>query len=495
MRARTFVPVVLAVALAGVAAIAAQAPQGAQAPPSTKGVVPKGKAPVSDEVLHVKLPRPQEADLPNGLHLMVLEDRRVPQVSFNLYIPGAGGYFDPADHPGLSTFTAAQMREGTATRTTLQISEQLETMGASLSVGAGMSSVEATVSGSALTEHVEKLFDLAADVLLQPSFPQAELDRYKQRMQAQLTQQRASPGFLASEMFARVMYGDHPAGRVTFTREALSRTTREALAQHHKARFVPDHAVLAIAGDLSMAEARKLVESRLGGWKKAGTPAPKVTDPADPGAARVSFVARPNSVQTNLWVGAPGINRTNPDHDVLQVMNKVIGGGPTGRLFIHLREDKGYTYGAYSGLSAGRFRGTWNASTDVRSDVTEPALRDLIAEVARMRDEPVPEKEFRDQKRSIVAAFALSLESPQQLLGYQITRWLYKLPADYWDKYPERVMAVTQAQVQAAAKKYLDPSRLQIVAVGDPAKASVLKGFGTVETYDTEGRRIGSSSN
>jgi predicted Zn-dependent peptidase len=497
MRARTYVLIALMVALAGSGSSLALSPQSGQSmqPPSTKGVAPKGKAPVSDQVLQVKLPRPQEADLPNGLHLMVLEDRRVPQVSFNLFIPGAGGYYDPEDHAGLASITAALMREGTATRTSLQISEQLETMAASLGVGTGMSSVEATVSGSALTEHVDRLFELTADVLLNPSFPQEELDRYKQRTQAQLTQQRANPGFLASEMFSRVMYGSHAAGRVSLTREALGRTTREALVQHHTSRYVPDHAVLAIAGDISIADAKKLVEARLGGWKKAGTPAPKVTEPPDPGAARISFVARPNSVQTNLRVGAPGINRTHADYDVLEVMNKVIGGGPTGRLFIHLREDKGYTYGAYSGLSAPRWRGVWNASTDVRSEVTEPALRDLLAEVARMRTERVPDKEFRDQKRSMVAAFALSLESPQQLLSYHITRWMYKLPADYWDKYPERIMAVTQQQVQAAAKKYLDPSRLQIVAVGDPSKADVLKGFGKLETYDTEGRRISSSTN
>jgi predicted Zn-dependent peptidase len=171
-------------------------------------------------------------------------------------------------------------------------------------------------------------------------------------------------------------------------------------------------------------------------------------------------------------------------------MNAVIGGGPTGRLFVHLREQKGYTYGAYSSLSALQYRGTWLATTDVRSDVTEPALKDLMAEVARMRDESIPQKEFEDRKRGMVASFALSLESPTAVLNNHVTRWLYGLPGDYWDRYPERVMAVTQAQVQAAAKKYLDPSRLQIVAVGDPAKVGLFKPYGTVEVFDTNGKRI-----
>jgi predicted Zn-dependent peptidase len=205
----------------------------------------------------------------------------------------------------------------------------------------------------------------------------------------------------------------------------------------------------------------------------------------------VSFIARPNSVQSSLWLGTQAISRTSPDYDVVTVMNAIIGGGPTGRLFTDLREEKGYTYGAYSNVSALQYRGTWIASLDVRTEVTEPALRDLIAEVARMRNEAVPDKEFQDKKRGVVAAFALQLESPSAVLGNYITTRLYHLPADYWDRLPERIDAVTQAQVQAAAKKYLDPSRLQIVVVGEPSKiADSLKQFGTVETYDVNGKRI-----
>jgi predicted Zn-dependent peptidase len=478
----------------GIHAQTAQAPQ-TPAPPSSKAVVLKGKAPVSDDVLRVKLPKPAVADLANGLHLIVLEDRRVPRVTFTLLIPGAGGYYDPADMPGLAGATAAMMREGTATRTSAQLSEQLETIAASLTTSAGISTSEASVSGSCLTENVGTLFDLFADVLLNPSFPDEELARYKQRTKAGLIQQRSSAGFLGNEMISKVLYGDHPAGRVSATAESLDKLTPAALREVHKTRYIPDHAALAIAGDISLAEARKLVETKLAGWKKAGAPEPRFAEPPDPGKARVSFVARPNSVQTNLIVGAPAIHRLHPDYDAIEVMNKVIGGGPTGRLFMVLREEKSYTYGAYSGFTATRWRGAWQATTEVRTEVTEPALRDLLAEITRLRDQPIPDKELRDQKRSLVASFALSLESPQQMIGYYITSWRYDLPIDYWDKYPARVNAITQAQIQAAAKKYLDPARLQIVAVGDPTKvADIMKGFGPVETYDTEGRRVTGTS-
>ncbi|MGH8637735.1 MAG: M16 family metallopeptidase, partial [Burkholderiales bacterium] len=414
MRTRTLGAIALTIGLGGTTIATGQGPQAPMAPPSSKAVVLKNKAPVSDELLRVKLPRPQEAKLANGLQLLVLEDRRVPRITAQLIIPGAGGYYDPANLPGVASVTSAMMREGTATRTSAQLSEQLETIAATLNVGTGMSSTEANVFGSCLTEHADRLFEIFGDVLLNPSFPDEELARYKQRTRAGLLQQRSIAGFLGAEMFARVMYGTHPAGRISLTADNLDKVTRQAMVDFHQARYVPDHAALAIAGDISLAEARKLVEARLGSWKKRGTPAPSTADPPAPGTAKVSFVARPNSVQTNLLVGSPAISRLDPDYDVLQVMNKVIGGGPTGRLFIILREEKGYTYGAYSNLAAGQWRGAWQASSEVRSEVTEAALRDLLAEVARLRDQPVADKEFRDQKRAMVGSFALSLENPQQ---------------------------------------------------------------------------------
>jgi zinc protease len=471
------------------APVFAQAPQ-AQAPVSMKGVVIKGKAPVSNEVLKVKLPRPQEAVLSNGAHLLVLEDHRLPQVTLRIEIPGAGGYFDPAGVPGVAQVTAMMMREGTKTRSSQQISAELERLAASLSATAGMSADTATISGSALTENFGKVLDLTADVLLNPSFPQEELARYQARTKAMLIQVRSNPAFLAQEMFSRAVFGTHPAARLSFTAAELDKIKRDALVAFHAAHYVPDHAVVGIAGDITLADAKAQLESRLAGWKKTGQAQPGVTDPGPVGPAKVYLVSRPNSVQSYLTVGTQAINRTSADYDVLSLANNIIGGGPTGRLFLNLREEKGFTYGAYSNVAASRYRGSWSASTSVRNEVTEPALGEMMKEIARLRDETTPAKEFQDKKRAMVAGFALSLESPSGILSNYITSWLYKLPADYWDKYPERVMAINEAQVQAAAKKYFDSSRLQIVAVGEPKLLDVLKKFGTVEVYDTEGKVV-----
>jgi predicted Zn-dependent peptidase len=162
-----------------------------------------------------------------------------------------------------------------------------------------------------------------------------------------------------------------------------------------------------------------------------------------------------------------------------------------GRLFRHLREEKGYTYGIGSGFNATFYRGAWTSSTSVRTEVTEAALTDLLAEIAELRDTPVPEKELADSRRAIVGSFALALENPQQVLSYYIENWQYGLPADYWDTYPARIMAVTAGQAQAAAKKYWDPAHLQIVAVGDATKIKeILAKKGTLEVYDAEGKKI-----
>jgi predicted Zn-dependent peptidase len=462
---------------------------GAQQPPPTTQMVLKGKAPVSNEILRVKLPKPQQAVLDNGLRVMVVEDRRLPQIAWQIIIPGAGGYFDPPDQIGLASYTASLMREGTTRRTSPQIAEALETMAASLNVGSSLAGTQATMSGSSLTESFNALLDLAADVLLNPSFPADEWERFKTRTKAGFTQQRTNPGFLTTEMFNRLVFGPHPASRTTSTSAMIDAMTIRTLADFHRTRFVPDHALMAFAGDISLAEARQAVETRLGGWKKRGVAVGKVSEPPPLGRGKVVLIARPASVQTSLMVGTQSMMRTDPDYFALTLANRVIG-GPMGRLFRHLREEKGYTYGIGSGFSAPLYRGSWQSSTSVRTEVTEPALRDLLAEIAELRDAPVPASELADSKRALVASFALSLENPAQVLGYYVDSWTYGLPADYWDTYPARINAVTAAQAQAAARKYLDPSRLHIVAVGDAKIADILKKHGDLEIYDADGKPV-----
>jgi zinc protease len=461
-------------------------------PPSTKaeGTVLKNRAPVNKELLRVKLPKPAESDLSNGVHLIVLSDHRTPQINFQMIVDGAGGYYDPASIPGLAGFTASLMREGTTTKTSEQISEQLDRLAAAVTVGAGISSPFATVGGNGLTNNLDTVLALMADVLMNPSFPQAEIDRYKTRTRANLMQQRAQPGFLAAERLNKAVFGDHPLARVSPAPAALDALTRDALVEFHKTHYVPDRAVLAVTGDITAEQAKQKAEAAFGGWKKSGAAIASQTAAPAVSAPSISLVARPNSVQTSLRIGTQSIERADPDYVPLTVANRILG-GPLGRLFEHLREQKGYTYGANSGFTSSRIRGSWTASTDVRSEVTDPALTDLIDEIKQMREKPVSDTELANAKRAIVGSFALLVESPNAVLNNILDQYLYKLPADYWDTYASKIEAVTTADIQRVAQKYWSPDRLQIVAVGDLSKLEpALKKLGAYQSFDTEGKPI-----
>jgi hypothetical protein len=307
----------------------------AQEASPTQGLVRKGKVPVSEEILKFRLPRASEATLSNGLRLIVLEDRRLPQISFQLIVSGAGGYFDPADQPGLAAFTASLMREGTPTRTSNQISEQLELMAATLTFGAG-SSPEATITGSALSDQAVRLMDLASDLLLHPSFPDEDLARFKQRTRASLAQQRANPAFLAAELFSRAVYGSHPAARISPTLASLDRLTRDDLLAFHRGHYLPDRAVLAVAGNrCSGAD----VVSQAGQLDKANGLGDLSCRRAGSVNSQIYFIAVELG-RTNLLVGSPAIGpmpTTRAGRDEQDHRRR-----PMGRLFLHLREEKGY---------------------------------------------------------------------------------------------------------------------------------------------------------
>jgi predicted Zn-dependent peptidase len=249
--------------------------------------------------------------------------------------------------------------------------------------------------------------------------------------------------------------------------------------------------MLAIVGDVTLAEIMPKLERAFGSWQKADVPQTKIPAAPDQGAMRIQLIDRPGSVQTVLQLGNLGIERTNEDYFAVLVMNQVLGGGPAARLFLNLREDKGYTYGAYSNFGGSKFRGTVVSSSEVRTDVTEGAMKEFMYELNRMRDQKVPAEELENAKRAIVGSFALSLEQPGSLLQNIITQKLYNLPADYWDTYPQKVAAITADEVQRVAQKYLDMGHLHVVAVGDASKAREgLSKYGKVEVYDAEGKPV-----
>lgn len=478
--------VALSVAMAQPQRSGAPAQQGQ----SIKGAEIKGRAPVNKELLRVTLPKAQEATLPNGLRMILLESHRVPTFSMQMVVM-SGGLSDPADYHGLSSFTAALLREGTATRKSKDIAEQTDTIGATLVAGSGLSSFTTNVTTSGLVENLDQALELFADVILNPKFPQEEVDKYKTRQLQQLQFQRSIPQFLAAERFQRAIYGDHPAGMVAPPTDSIKKITSADLATFHDKYYRPNNAMLAIVGDVSLKEIMPKLQRAFGSWQKGDVPATTIPSVGQPGAMQIQLINRPGSVQTVLQLGSLGIERTSPDYFAVAVMNQILGGGPAGRLFLNLREDKGYTYGAYSSFGGSKYRGTVISSSEVRTDVTDGAMKEFMYELNRMRDEKVSAVELENAKRAMVGSFALSLEQPQALLGNIVQQKLYDMPADYWDTYPQKVMAISADDVQRVAQKYIDMTHLQVIAVGDASKTrTVLAKYGTVQEYDADGKPV-----
>ncbi|MDQ3908652.1 MAG: insulinase family protein, partial [Acidobacteriota bacterium] len=318
-------------------------PQTGPAGQSLKGADLRGKVPVNRDVLKVTLPRPQEAALKNGLRVLLIENHNVPTFNMQLVFRG-GGFNDPADKRGRAGMVAALLREGTKTRSSREISEAVDSLGSTLGATSGIASMITTVSSSGLVDNLDRTLDLFADVVRNPKFAPEEVEKYKSRLLAQLQFQRSVPGFLAQSQFSRAVYGEHPAGQISPQEAAIKSITPDDLAQFHSTYYHPNNAFLAVFGDVTMKELLPKLERVFGDWPKGNAPAapslPAVQSQTKP---RVFLIDRPGSVQTTLMLGNLGIERTNADYFPLLVMNQILGGGPAARLFMNLREDKGYT--------------------------------------------------------------------------------------------------------------------------------------------------------
>jgi predicted Zn-dependent peptidase len=467
----------------------------AQGPGGEKGTAVSevqrlNRAPVSKEILRVKLPRPPETKLANGLTVLVLEQHKLPTVAFTLWVK-TGALADPKDLPGLAKATAEMLREGTTHRTSAQLAADIDSLGASLMASAEFGADTSTVSASGLSESTERLLELMSDVVLNPTFPPDEFAIYQKRQLAQVEQMRSRPGFLAQERFHKVLYGDFAASVVSATPESLKAMSTAQLKDFHDRYYVPNNALLGVVGDVQFDQVVSLIQKSFGVWKSHPVAPPDLGRISPPAPTKITLVDRPDSVQTNILAGDFALRRADPDFIPLTVMNRVLGGGPSARLFLNLREKHGYTYGAYSSFTSDIYPGAWRANTEVRNAVTDGSLHELMEEFKRIRTQPVPQPELDEARHSIIANFALSLEQPATLLNFWMTVNYFRLPPDYWDRYPEEVAKVSPQVVQQAAEKYIDLDHLQLVCVGDGKQIKdTLKKYGPVEVYNADGKRL-----
>jgi zinc protease len=455
-------------------------------PPQSETFRRNQPAPLKPRAL--KIPAPVETRLANGLRIAVVHDARLPMFSFRLAFRG-GDSSDPPELPGLSDMMAHLLTEGTATRNSLQIAEEVERLGATLSVSSA--SDFATIGASGLAVYFDEILELIADVTLHPSFPQNEIDLARENTKQMLIQQRAQPNFLASERVAKVMFGDHPYARISPTRASLDAMARDLFTGFHSRALAPQNGVLLIVGDVDPDETAGKLERLFGGWTTVSPSAPTFPAPPERTARILYVIDRPGSAQSNIVIANAGITRTSPDYFPMLLMHTILGANASSRLFMNLREEKGYTYGAYSSLDARRLAGTFRATAEVRTPVTGASLHEFFFELTRIRDERVPDEELRNAKSYLSGVFPIRIETQDGLIDQLTSVKLFDLPDDYLHTYRDRVNAVTAEDVQRIAQQHVTPDQAAIVIVGDAAEIEdQIKDYAeTIERYDTEGNR------
>jgi zinc protease len=436
----------------------------------------------------IVIPSAHETVMANGLTIVVVEDKRLPLVSYRLSFR-VGGAYDPAHLPGLTDLLAGLLPEGTESRTSRQIADEIARMGASLSAGAN--SDYTIVAASTLRKFQDNVLGLMAEIVLEPSFPENEVELAKQNTKESLRQQRAQPSFLATEMVSRIMFGDHPYSVIAPTPESIDLSTRNDFVSFHRAKFVPNNAVLLIVGDVTLDDELKRCEALFSNWQRGADLVADFPSPPVRTKRSVYLIDRHGSAQSNIVIANSGITRTSPDYFAMLLMHTVLGATASSRLFMNLREEKGYTYGAYSNLDARRTAGTFRATAEVRTPVTGDSLKEFFFELNRIRDESVSEKEITDAKSYLTGVFPIRLETQEGLIDQLVQIKMLGLPDNYLETYRDRIQAVAIADIQRVAERYVRPDEAAIIVVGDGTSVlDQIKPYcEDIEIYSTAGKR------
>lgn len=442
-------------------------------------------APLAPIPFHI--PKPFETELPNGLKVVVFEDRRFPLVSFRLAFR-IGEAQDDADAIGQTSAMISMLNEGTIDRSSKQLAEEIERLGAHLSASSNSDNI--VVSASALTFYGSEVLNLMAEIVLTPTFPQSELDLYKQNTIEHLKFQRSQPNFLADEQLSRILYGAHPYAIAAPSSENIENITREKLVDLHAKRFVPNVATLIAVGDVNREEILKEIEDKFGKWKEGSLAKSEFPTPPERTQTTLTIVDRPDSTQSNIVISNLAINRNSKDYFAFLVMNQVLGAGASSRLFMNLREEKGYTYGAYSSIDARRLAGSFEATSEVRSAVTGDSLKEFFYELNRIRDEKVSEQELNDAKNFLTGVFPIRAETQEGLTNLIVSQKLYNLPEDYLQTYRDKINEITLEDIERVAKKYITPEKVVVIIVGDAKNILEQVRYLTpfIEIFDTEGK-------
>lgn len=451
--------------------------------------------PIDDRLVEFKFPHLEKRVLHNGLSLIVFPParrasaRNLARVYFQFGFD-FGEKHDPAGKEGAVELLSQVLKKGAAARTYDEIVEQVEFVGGSMQVDSTQDFFY--LRGSFLSEYYSVGLELLSDIVLNPALHADEVEKERSKLLADIENEKSSPAFLGRRRLKKALYSPHPYA-LSKTPESVSAISREDIAQLHQKLFDPAKAFLIIAGDISVAEAEEKTIQFFGHWeRKPNRASNRLELPERMPERRLYVVNRPDSEQCSILLGLHLFQRQHPDYEKFQVMNKILGGGAGARLFMKLREEKGYTYGAYSHMECYKEAGAWQASADVRTEVVDGALETFFEEMERVKEEPVGEEELKNARRYFVGSFPIRNEAPASIASLEMQKRLLGLPEDYWETYLKKIDRVSGQDISQMARTYLDQSRTAVVVVGDAKKIEkALHNYGKMEIYDLDDKRVG----
>ncbi|GIV19074.1 MAG: peptidase M16 [Armatimonadota bacterium] len=425
------------------------------------------------------LPKREEFTAADGLRVILVEDRRVPFVTLRLVVR-AGSAHDPTDLPGLAALTAHCLTQGTQKRSSFRFARAVEELGATLEAHANRD--YSTVSASVLAENLTPLLKLMAETVLKPAFDPKEVELAKENTIQTLRYQRTQPAFLARERFAQVLFGNHPYSRIAPTEDSVNAMTSDTLREFHASHYTPDNSLLVVVGAVDAPQLRKALDKTFAGWQPRGVVHPTHEPPPPREQRTVHLVNRPGSVQVNLLIGHLAPRPNDPDFLAMELTNTALGGRAGSRLFMNVREQKGFAYDVSSHLSQHREASTFSMSAQVRPEVAGEAVEEMLREVEVLRRDGITEKELQSTKNYLNGTFSIHLSTQGGIAGEIVAIEMLELPKDSMETYRERVQSITLEAVRDVVQRHLLPDRMAIVAVGEAERVQpLLEPFGEVE--------------
>jgi zinc protease len=413
--------------------------------------------------------------LESGLTLLVVERHNLPIVKVSIGVK-AGSLVEPAEKAGLANLTAALLTAGTQKRTASQINEEGDFVGASLGASGGDDYITANLS--VLKKDVHLGFDLLSDIILNPIFPEDELNKKRERIKGSLMAQEEDPGFVASREFKKAVFGEHPYGRlVSGIPETLDMIKRKDIVQFHAEHYVPNNAIMSVVGDITADEVKGLMKKYLSRWQAKKIIVPSQLKPGVKKQKKVVAVSR-DITQAHIILGHLGVSRDNPDYYSISVMNYILGsGGFASRLMQNLRDEKGLVYDVYSFFAANRHGGSFRVSLQTKNESANTAIEAVLQEIKRIKNTQVSDTELSDAQSFLTGSFPMRIETSSRIAGFLVAVEYYGLGMDYIDNYPGYINAVTKKDVLRVAQQYLDPENFILSVVADQKKAALREEF------------------